>query len=82
MTLLTPQGQKALQRDEVRNLIAITVGAAAISAASGVYLASHIDPTLQINKEVRLAIGFSVLSTLASLGYKVYKAEKNAGYRD
>jgi len=81
MSLISQQGTAMLSKPEVQNLLAIALVTGAVSSGAAAYIVSHIDPNVSVKKEVRTAILFGALSTLLSVGYKIYKAEKLVGIR-
>lgn len=78
MSFISPRGQDLLQKPEVQNLLVIALVSGAVSSAAAAYIVSHVDPNASVKKEVRTAILFGALSTLASVGYKFWKAEKHS----
>lgn len=67
-----------LEKPEVQNLIAVVFVGSAVASAASAYMAAHIDAKKDTRKEVYTAIGLSALTTLASVAWAVYKADKSA----
>ena len=79
MSVLSPRGQQLLQKPAVQNLLVISLVTGAVSSAAAAYIVGHVDPNSSVKKEVKTAIFFGALSTLLSVGYKFWKAEKKSG---
>lgn len=76
--MITDETRAILQKPEVQNLMVVVFVGGAVASAASAYLTAHIDSKKDVRREVYLALGLSALSTLASVGWAVYKADKSA----
>jgi hypothetical protein len=64
-----------IQKPEVQRLLIISLLTGGIASATAAMIGPHIDPSLDTQKEIKIAIILGTATTLMSLGYKLYKAE-------
>ena len=67
-----------IQKPEVRNLLLISLVTGGIASAAAAMIGPHIDPSLELQKEIKVAIAVGTVTTLLGLGYKLYTTEMAA----